>query len=60
VASHHECIAISRAARHFLPSIIPGQFVVTMREDIPNLNDILERYAAGALDEPRADVQEQQ
>ncbi|WIA30973.1 hypothetical protein OEZ86_001021 [Tetradesmus obliquus] len=34
---------IFNTSRHFLPSIIPGQFVVTMREDIPNLNDILER-----------------
>jgi hypothetical protein len=31
-----------------------------MREDIPNLNDILERCAAGPQDEPPANVQEQQ
>ncbi len=34
------------AARRTLPTVIPGQFVVTLHEDIPDLNKLLERCVA--------------
>ncbi|KAF8068246.1 aprE [Scenedesmus sp. PABB004] len=48
---------VFQTPRRLLPTVIPGQFVVTMREDVPNLHDLLERVlpplrnATGGLEE---------
>jgi len=43
-SSNIRCFVI--VARPLLPSVIPGQFVVTVKEDIPDLHGLLDRCAA--------------